>query len=310
MISIPRIAVLLAAYNGEKWIEKQIETILNQKDVDLHLYISIDISTDSTYKIVCKLSQKRPEIIILPYGRRFGGAAPNFYHLLLMAPLENYEYVALSDQDDIWLDNKLIRGIKVLETQHASGYSSNVITFWGNEKKKIIRKDYPQTKYDYLFEAPGGGNTFVLESQLASAICDSLKSYSWIDALHWHDWLIYAYARKNGYRWVIDSSRYILYRQHDNNLLGTNSGIKAFLNRVKRVINGYAINQSIGIVKFLQLENDPFVLTWLQNNKIHYMALAMQSNKCRRRKRDRIFFFFACFIMSIIRPKITNKCEL
>lgn len=297
--------VLLAAYNGEKWIEQQIETILNQKDVDLHLYVSVDLSTDNTHKIVCQLSQKHPEITILPYGQRFGSAAPNFYHLLLTVPLENYEYIALSDQDDIWLDGKLARAISVLETQNASGYSSNVTAFWENGRKKTIKKAYQQTKYDYLFESPGPGCTFVLKRQFVLSIREYLKLYSWINELDWHDWIIYAYARKNAYKWIIDTFSYIIYRQHRNNQLGANADMRAFLNRVKNIYSGYGINQSVKIIKFLKLENNLFVTTWLKNNKIHYLPLAIQSNQCRRRKIDKIIFFFACIIMSIIKPKIS-----
>jgi rhamnosyltransferase len=304
---ITRVAVLLAAYNGEKWIEEQVKTILKQKGIDLRLYVSVDLSTDNTYKIVCELSQKYPEIIVLPYGRRFGSAAPNFYNLLLTVPIEKYEYIALSDQDDIWLDGKITRAVCVLENQKAFGYSSNAIAFWSDGKKKIIKKAYRQTKYDYLFESPGPGCTFVLKKQLALSLCEYLKRCACLDTLDWHDWIIYAYARTNNYKWIIDASSYILYRQHNNNQLGANVGIKAFFDRIKSIISGYGINQSVKIIEFLHLEDNEFVAAWLNDNKIRYMTLAMQSNKCRRKIDGKILFFFACIIMSIIKPKIIEQ---
>lgn len=299
-----KIAVLMAAYNGERWITEQIETILKQKNTNLNIYISVDLSLDNTYDIVKELAKKYSEIIILPYGRRFGSAAPNFYNLLLTVPIEKYEYIALSDQDDIWLDGKITRAVRVLENQKAFGYSSNAIAFWNDGKKKIIKKAYRQTKYDYLFESPGPGCTFVLKKQLALSLCEYLKRCACLDTLDWHDWIIYAYARTNNYKWIIDASSYIMYRQHNNNQLGANVGINAFFDRIKSITSGYGINQSVKIIKFLHLEGNEFVATWLKNNTIRYMKLATQSNKCRRKETDKILFFLACVIMSFIKPKI------
>jgi rhamnosyltransferase len=302
--NMTKVAVLLAAYNGEKWITEQILTILSQKNVNLHIHVSIDLSTDNTYAIVAALAQKYPEIIILPYGQRFGGAAPNFYHLLLTVPVGKYEYIAFSDQDDIWLENKLERAIFVLRDKNVSGYSSNVTAFWENGKKKLIKKDYPQSKHDYMFESPGPGCTFVLKRELVLSIREYFKLYPCIGYLDWHDWVVYAYARANNYKWVIDAFSSIMYRQHSNNQLGVNAGIKAFINRMRSIISGHGINQSIKIIKFLHLENNRFVTTWLKSDMVNYALLAIQSNKCRRKTTDKIFFFFACIMMSIIKPKI------
>ena len=308
MENIPKVVVLLAAYNGEKWIEDQILSIINQNDVNLDIYISLDLSTDNTLNIVVELSKKYSQITFLPYGKKFGGAAPNFYHLLLNVPLENYEYIALSDQDDLWLENKLKRSIDVLNIESAFGYSSNVIAFWENGNKKIVIKDYSQSMYDYFFEAPGPGCSFVLEKKLALSIKEYLRSCSSSTAPDLHDWLIYAFARVYKYKWVIDNNSNVLYRQHENNQVGANLGCKAFFGRIKNILSGYGINQSLRLVNFLGLKEDSFVSTWYKNDKINYMRLAINAGKCRRRIRDKIYFFLSCILMSILRPKLTlNK---
>jgi rhamnosyltransferase len=304
MTPMPKIVILLAAYNGEKWIEQQIATILNQKDVDLYLYISVDISTDRTYKIVYDLSQNYSNIVVLPYGRRFGGAAPNFYRLLLEVPIENYDYVAFSDQDDIWLEEKLINAIDILERENAFGYSSDLVAFWENGKRKYIKKSFPQVPYDFLFESPGPGCTFVLKRQFVLSLREYLKLYIQVNDLDWHDWIVYAYARTHSYKWIIDESSYIMYRQHKNNQLGVNAGVRAFFNRVKNIYSGYGITQSIKIIRFLHLENDLFIARWLKNNRIRYMTLAVEFNKCRRKSIDKIFYIIACITMSVVKPKI------
>ena len=58
-------AVLLAAFNGEDWIEEQIESILNQKNIDVHIYVSLDISSDSTIEILNKIIDKDKRVILV-----------------------------------------------------------------------------------------------------------------------------------------------------------------------------------------------------------------------------------------------------
>jgi len=299
-----KIAVLLAAYNGEEWIEEQIKSIQNQKGVSVDLYISLDLSIDKTYEILKKLVNSCKNITLLPYGQKFGSAAPNFFSMLLRTPIENYDYISLSDQDDIWLEEKLKNAIDKLDKNNASGYSSNVTAYWSNNKIKVIKKAYLQCEYDYLFESPGPGCSFVLKNELAISVKECLKSTIYLNGLNWHDWVIYAFARKNNFKWVIDDNSYILYRQHENNQLGVNAGYKAFAKRIKDVFSGHGINQTVGIIKLLELESDPFVIKWYCDKKINFLRLALFSKKCRRRTKDRMLFFFACIIMSILKLKI------
>jgi rhamnosyltransferase len=293
-----KIAVLLAAYNGENWIAEQIESILNQKSVNLHLYISVDLSTDNTYAIVTTLAQTHSEITVLPSGKRFGGASLNFYHLLLTVPIENYEYVALSDQDDIWLDGKLARAIGVLEGMNAFGYSGNVTAFWKDGRKKLVKKDYPQAKYDYLFEAPGPGCTFVLKTELVNSIkIFTRNKINLLNEIDCHDWFIYAYARSKNFKWIIDDKSFINYRQHGSNQLGVNDGFRAFFYRAKKLLNGYGMIQSIKIIKLLEIDEEYFVQKWYKSNKIHYLRLAYLTNEIRRRNRDKVLLFLLCIFL-------------
>ena len=160
-----KICILLAAYNGENWINEQIDSILSQKNVEITIYISCDLSTDSTIDIID--SYPKGKIIVMPYGQKFGAAAPNFYRLIKDVDFSSFDYIALSDQDDIWLDDKLISAIHKIKSENAVAYSSNVTAFWSNGTKKIINKAAQQREYDYLFESPGPGCSFVLQKDFA-----------------------------------------------------------------------------------------------------------------------------------------------
>lgn len=157
---LPKVAVLLAAYNGEKYIQEQIESIVNQVDVDVYIYISIDASTDRTLEICQQFQKIYKNIFIINEGKeRFGSAGKNFYYLIKNVDFEEFDFIALSDQDDIWKPLKIIRGIQVLEKEQASGYSSDVECFWDDEnrKNKIIKKSYPQKNMITILnqQAPG-----------------------------------------------------------------------------------------------------------------------------------------------------------
>lgn len=297
---IKKIAVLLAAYNGEKWISEQLKSITDQISVDITVFISCDLSTDNTIKIIKELNNEK--IKLLPYGEKFGAAAPNFYRLIKDVDFAGFDYVAFSDQDDIWLDDKLFSGIEKLQRENADAYSSNVIAFWANGKKKEIVKATPQKKYDYLFEGPGPGCSFILTTEFAEEFKNYIQDkdrWNKLKELDWHDWLIYAYARKNGYKWVIDSNSHMLYRQHSDNQLGANSGFKQLKKRVKDVLSGYGISQSLKTVDFLNMRNDAFVSKWWVNNKVRYFKLAKYSELCRRRNRDVFLFFCSCILMTL-----------
>ena len=72
MINNPSVAVLLAAHNGiNKWIKEQVDSIFQQKEVDIFIYISVDVSSDGTYEWCQELATKNSNVEILSYGDVF-----------------------------------------------------------------------------------------------------------------------------------------------------------------------------------------------------------------------------------------------
>ncbi|SBS27028.1 putative glycosyl transferase [Marinomonas spartinae] len=240
-----KVAVLLAAYNGSKWIEEQINSILIQKEVELHIFISVDKSSDNTLDIVRDFSHKFNNITLLSYGDMFGGAGPNFYRLFRDVCFDEFDYVSLSDQDDIWNSNKLIESISIVENTNSDAFSSDVVAFWEDGRKKYIKKSYNQKKYDYMFEAAGPGCTYLLKKKLAVSFAEFLieKNKKKMMLPDLHDWLIYAFSRSRGFRWFIYDSPTMLYRQHSLNQVGVNSGFKAINKRIDLIKCGWYGNQ-------------------------------------------------------------------
>lgn len=101
-----KIDLLLATYNGARYLPAQIRSLQNQTYDDWTLYIHDDGSTDTTLDVVRRFAAADARIRLVDDGRRFGSPADNFLHLL---SLSTAPYAVFCDQDDIWLENKLER---------------------------------------------------------------------------------------------------------------------------------------------------------------------------------------------------------
>lgn len=300
----PNFLVLLAAYNGMKWISDQVHSILNQNGVSVTLIISIDSSNDGTEEWAIALSERNPRVFILETGKKFGGAAPNFFRLINEASLKGFDYFSFADQDDIWLPNKLIEAVEAMSSAGAEGYSSNVTAFWPDGKEKLIVKSQPQVQFDHLFEAAGPGCTYVFSKELFRDLQKHVSNQFWeVQSVTLHDWYCYAFSRTHGYKWIIDSRSHMLYRQHSNNQVGVNTGLKAFKARLSQVFNGWWLNQAALISKLVGVENTPFVQRWISLRRVALIRLAFSGYKCRRRVRDKIVFTVLCVILAILRQK-------
>ena len=286
MNNSPSIAVLLAAYNGMEWIEEQVASISSQKNTSIEIFISVDLSNDKTYEWCQNLARNNSYIKVLPYGERFGGAAKNFYRLIRDVDFSYFDYIALSDQDDIWDSDKLHHAISVIEKDNLDGYSGNVIAFWSDGQERLVKKNFPQKRFDYFFEAAGPGCTYVFKQQAIQKFKKFLiKNWTKVNLVELHDWMIYAYFRSQGMKWKIDSKSLMRYRQHDNNQVGLNYGLKAYLIRSKKIKAKWYRNEVQKII---------YLLNGRSSQDISLKKLFLTKNfwHLRRRPRDAIFLLF------------------
>jgi rhamnosyltransferase len=302
---LPAIAVYLAAWNGMKYIGEQVDSILAQVGVEVSLHVSIDRSDDGTENWFRQRAEHDTRITLLPYGERFGGAAPNFFRLLREVDCSRYDYVSLADQDDIWLPDKLKRASDVLVATCADGYSSDVLAFWESGRTRYIKKSWPQRQWDYLFESAGPGCTFVLSRALASDLQQFVRQHeSEMIGIGLHDWFTYAWARTHGYTWQIDEYAGMNYRQHGENQVGVNRGFRAFMYRAKQVLNGWGLSQTAKIAELIGLAEHSFVRHWRDGGRMGMLWLALRSGECRRRPRDRIWFALSCIILALVGRRV------
>lgn len=300
-VGLPKIAILLAAYNGMHWIEEQLTSILGQFGVEVRVYISIDPSTDGTETWCATYAAREPRVILLPYAGSYGGASRNFFRLIRDVDFDDFDFAAFADQDDIWHADKLLRAVLKLEQHQADAYSSNVTAFWEDGKTQLLDKAQHQVTWDFLFEAAGPGCTYVLSTRLMQPLKASmLHNWKALQSVSLHDWFCYAYARSHGFHWYIDPEPSMDYRQHERNQVGANTGLGPLIARYKSIHDGWWFTQVQLIAQLIGQDSDPFVKSWLPLHRRQLFSLSLSAWHCRRRLRDKVFFFFICWITALI----------
>lgn len=255
-----KIKILLATYNGEKYIEEQIQTILAQEGVETTICIADDGSKDKTLEII---NEKFPKIEVKKNVPGTGSAAKNFLKMLVEIDFnEEFHYIAFSDQDDIWLPQKLYVATNKLKEQKADLYCSN-LTKWDEESGSytLLKKDFIQKKFDYLFEGGSAGCTYVFTKSFGEKLkefVEKVDSSDWIEFSH--DWLVYFFARSREYKVFIDSNSYIHYRLHNNNVHGhlNKLSIKTIIHKFFKVLKGYHKNHAENYIKYLDKNTEAY----------------------------------------------------
>lgn len=300
-VRLPRIVVLLATYNGASFIGEQIDSIAAQQGVHAVVVMSDDGSRDGTVEIAQRVAADHGlSLTLLPKAAPSGSAAANFFRLFQDADLSNAEFVALCDQDDVWLPDKLARGCTQLTQTCSDAYSCNSTAFWPDGTERSIRKDFPQRRFDMLFESASHGCTYVLTGTTARGFAQALASMQGkAQSIDFHDWLLYAWCRATGRIWHFDSISCIRYRQSGRNVIGANAGWRASLTRLRLMRSGWLRRQSLLLADCLGISGWPIVQRLQANGWRDRVAIALQARRCRRRPRDQWVFFWCCLTCGI-----------
>jgi glycosyltransferase involved in cell wall biosynthesis len=124
------ISILLATYNGEKYIQKSIESVLNQTFTDFELLIGFNGTTDNSKKIVSNINDSR--IRVFDYGEDKG--KPKTLNKLIKEA--KYDWIGIQDDDDIWLPKKLEKQIEFINSFDVIGTQ----IFYIDEEENITGK--------------------------------------------------------------------------------------------------------------------------------------------------------------------------
>lgn len=239
----PRVAILLACYNGAVHLRAQLDSYLTQTLPPALLLVGDDGSTDASRAVIADFAASHPAWPLhLVEGPR-QGAAQNFLQLLRAVP-QCVDLVAISDQDDVWLPHKLARGAAVLAGVEPArpGLVLGTSLVCSEDLSAPQRSPLPRRPPDFrhaLVQNIAGGNTMMLNRAAVDLLAAaSLEAGCTAGAVVVHDWWIYQMISGAGGAVIFDPEPGLLYRQHAGNLIGANTGIKAKIQRLWMMMTG------------------------------------------------------------------------
>lgn len=257
MSNRPLVSIALCTYNGERFLSQQLESILNQSYPNFELVIVDDNSTDATIQIINSFLPN-PKIHLHRNEKNLGYAA-NFGNALHLC---KGEYVALADQDDIWLAEKietLVAGIKGLSgIYHNSAFMTDDGTLTGiklSDKVHFVSGKIPESLllYNYL-----AGHTLMIDREV-------LKHALPIPKGIYHDWwLAFACMNLHGLNYI--EKPLVHYRIHDSNQTVLEEQNRKFNKADTKTVRRYKkLRKLAGSLQVLKIfGNAPFISLKIQ----------------------------------------------
>ena len=223
-----KIDILMATYNGEKYLTEQLDSIINQTYHNWNLLIRDDNSTDKTLEIIQNYHKKDKRIKILKDNKGNLGIVRNFEELLKSS---ESEFIMFSDQDDIWVENKLDMYLKMIEKIKNKGFMihSDAILFDKNKSnilkdtfisKKAINKGLENVFFNYFVQ----GATILISKEIKNFILPFPKE------VYLHDRYIHLISELFFERIFVNKAL-IYYRQHGDNQIGAKNTIRELLSK-------------------------------------------------------------------------------
>ena len=218
----------MATYNGEKYLVEQLDSIINQTYHNWNLLIRDDNSTDKTLEIIQNYHKKDKRIKILKDNKGNIGIVRNFEELLKSS---ESEFIMFSDQDDIWVENKLDMYLKMIEKIKNKGFMihSDAILFDKNKSnilkdtfisKKAINRGLENVFFNYFVQ----GATILISKEIKNFILPFPKE------VYLHDRYIHLISELFFERIFVNKAL-IYYRQHGDNQIGAKNTIRELLSK-------------------------------------------------------------------------------
>lgn len=233
------VAILLCTYNGERFLNEQLESYHAQTHRNWQLRVSDDGSKDRTMTILQQHQQAHPQRDIQVLAGPCQGFVKNFLSFMYNSEIQA-DYYAWSDQDDIWDADKLERALDWLKQQPvdkpALYCSRTCLVSEDNQNagtSPLFRKT-PSFR-NALMQNIGGGNTMVFNQAARELLRHTPKNCQIVS----HDWWAYLLISACGGALHYDSRPSLRYRQHSSNLVGGNASWGARLARIRMLFQGH-----------------------------------------------------------------------
>lgn len=239
-----QVSILMGVYNGAGDLSEQLTSFAAQSHGDWRLIASDDGSTDDSAAILQAFAEAQAELgrqVELRRGPRRGFAA-NFLSLIAAAP-EDADWLALSDQDDVWLPDRLARGIAALRKIPPATPALYCSRTWitderlENPRLSMAVKKPPGFR-NALVQNIAAGNTILLNRAAAGLARETAPAAAEMPGLPAHDWWLYQLVTGAGGTVIHDPEPALYYRQHGSNLIGANDSWRARAWRIGLLLSG------------------------------------------------------------------------
>ena len=212
-----KLAILMATYNGEKYLQAQLDSILQQQvNIPFDLIVRDDCSTDSTRQI---LEQYQEKGLLTYYTGENLGAARSFIHLLRNHP--GYDFYAFADQDDVWNPGKVQKGLDaVFQEEGPTLYCSNAALV--DDQLASLGRNTHRALPTYnlvsmlCLASCAQGCTSVFNAALAQTI----QQHDVPEVFIMHDSLVTCLCALLGGKVIYDHTPTMQYRMHGKNVFG------------------------------------------------------------------------------------------
>jgi len=271
-----KVAVLMSTYNGEKYLDEQIHSILTQKsDFQIDLWVRDDGSTDTTRTILQKCQEEGK---LQWYTGGNLGPARSFMDLLNKC--RGYDYYAFADQDDYWMPEKIQAAVNAIKGKKGKQlYFSNaeLVDCALNSLGRNVYKKSPCLDFETLCCAGGIlGCTTVINSELAVAV----QERELPQKIVMHDFYMDELCLALGGSITSDLNVYMKYRQHSTNVVGVSSDVISMVkSRIKDITKKQSISiadQAEELLRIYKNEIDEHRSAWLKK------VSSYKRNICRR----------------------------
>jgi len=240
------IQILLSTYNGEKYLREQLDSIIRQENYkDISVLIRDDGSTDGTRNILREYSEKYGFSVL--YGENVG--VNRSMWILLENSDPNCAFFALSDQDDVWLEDKLLVALSMLKREDCSKpllfASLSQITDENLNQTGSTIEPRHISYYNAMVQNVLPGHTQVFNLAMRSLLLDRGA-----EDMHVVDWWMYLTASATGK--VLFANRYtVLHRQHGGNAVGYQMGFyKKIICKLRNILIGKGNSISVQLNAF------------------------------------------------------------
>ncbi|SOC18199.1 glycosyltransferase [Rhodobacter maris] len=236
----PHVVILMATYEGAECLRAQLDSFVAQTHGNWSLLVGDDGSRDATREILAGFAAEGHALRLIEGPRR--GAAANFMALLREAAQSAPPgaWIAFSDQDDVWLPDRLARGIAALSAAPGQGpglFCSR--TFIVDHALQTPRLSVPRPRplgfRNALVQNVVAGNTILLDAAGAALVLAASAEAARVVV---HDWWVYQILSGCGGRIVHDDTPTLLYRQHAANEIGANDSRRAQMQRLGMLLRG------------------------------------------------------------------------